>query len=93
MAQKIIAVFGPSGPNVLSVTASSLGEQIAANDILLTGGTGIPDRSVKEQAIFGAERAVGTGAAGRWIGVPKAGQPNCVAFPRARISLEDRVPE
>lgn len=73
MAQKIIAVFGPSGPNVLSVTASSLGEQIAANDILLTGGTGIPDRSVKEQAIFGAERAVGTGAAGRWIGVPKAG--------------------
>ena len=73
MAQKIIAVFGPSGPNVLSVTASSLGEQIATNDILLTGGTGIPDKSVKEQAIFGAERAIGTGSAGRWIGVPKAG--------------------
>jgi predicted Rossmann-fold nucleotide-binding protein len=73
MAQKIIAVFGPSGPNTLSVTASSLGEQIAANDILLTGGTGVPDKSVKEQAIVGAERAIGAGSAGRWIGVPKAG--------------------
>ena len=73
MAQKIIAVFGPSGPNTLSVTASSLGEQIAANDILLTGGTGIPDKSVKEQAIVGAERAIRAGSAGRWIGVPKAG--------------------
>jgi predicted Rossmann-fold nucleotide-binding protein len=75
MARKIIAVFGPSGPNALSVTASSLGEQIAANDILLTGGTGIPDESVKEQAIVGAERAIGAGSAGRWIGVPKAGKP------------------
>lgn len=43
MAKKIIAVFGPSGPNTFSVTASSLGEPIAANNILLTGGTGIPD--------------------------------------------------
>lgn len=73
MAQKIVAVFGPSGPNTLSVTASSLGEQIAANHILLTGGTGIPDGSVKEQAIIGAERAIRAGAAGRWIGVPKDG--------------------
>jgi len=72
MAQKIIAVFGPSGPNALSATASSLGEQIAANEILLTGGTGIPDESVKEQAIVGAERAIGAGSTGRWIGVPKA---------------------
>lgn len=73
MAQKIVAVFGPSGPNALSVTASSLGEQIATNHILLTGGTGIPDESVKEQAIIGAERAIRAGAAGRWIGVPKDG--------------------
>lgn len=73
MAQKIIAVFGPSGPNPFSVTASSLGEQIAANHILLTGGSGIPDESVKEQAIVGAERAIRGGAAGRWIGVPKDG--------------------
>lgn len=82
MAQKIIAVFGPSGPNALSVTASSLGEQIAANDILLTGGTGIPDKSVKEQAIVGAERAIEAGSAGRWIGVPKAGNPT--TFPSHR---------
>ena len=74
MAQKIIAVFGPSGPNTLSVTASSLGEQIATSDILLTGGTGIPDESVKEQAIVGAERAIGAGSAGQWVGVPKAGK-------------------
>lgn len=82
MAQKIIAVFGPSGSNALSVTASSLGEQIATNDILLTGGTGIPDKSVKEQAIVGAERAIGAGPAGRWIGVPKAG--NRTASPSHR---------
>ena len=82
MAQKIIAVFGPSGPNTLGVTATSLGEHIAINDILLTGGTGIPDRSVKEQAIVGAERAIESGAAGRWIGVPKAGQPT--VFPSHR---------
>ena len=73
MTQKIIAVFGPSGPNTLSVTASSLGEQVATNDVLLTGGTGIPDKSVKEQAIVGAERAIRAGSPGRWIGVPKAG--------------------
>ena len=73
MTQKIIAVFGPSGPNTFSVTASSLGEQIATNDILLTGGTGIPDKSVKEQAIVGGERAIGAGSTGRWIGVPKVG--------------------
>jgi predicted Rossmann-fold nucleotide-binding protein len=73
MTQRIIAVFGPSGPNKLSVTASSLGEQIATSDILLTGGTGILDKSVKEQAIVGAERAIEAGSAGRWIGVPKAG--------------------
>ena len=73
MPQKIIAVFGPSGPNALSGAASSLGKQIATNDILLTGGTGIPDKSVKEQAIVGAELAIGAGSAGRWIGVPKAG--------------------
>ena len=73
MAQKIVAVFGPSGPNTLSVTASSLGERIATNHILLTGGTGIPDESVKEQAIVGAERAIRADAAGRWIGVPKEG--------------------
>jgi predicted Rossmann-fold nucleotide-binding protein len=81
MAQKIIAVFGPSGPNTLSVTASSLGEQIAAGNILLTGGTGIPDQSVKEQAIAGAERAIGAGAAGRWIGIPKSGNPTVSPSP------------
>lgn len=73
MAQRIVAVFGPSGPNTLSVTASSLGEQIGTSDILLTGGTGIPDKSVKEQAIVGAERAIRAGSSGRWIGVPKTG--------------------
>jgi predicted Rossmann-fold nucleotide-binding protein len=73
MAQQIIGVFGPSGPNTFSATASSLGQQIATNHILLTGGTGIADESVKEQAIVGAERAIRAGAAGRWIGVPKGG--------------------
>jgi predicted Rossmann-fold nucleotide-binding protein len=80
MAQKIIAVFGPSGPNALGVTASSLGEQIATNHILLTGGTGIPDESVKEQAIVGAERTIRAGAAGRWIGVPKEGTRTAPPF-------------
>jgi hypothetical protein len=51
-----------------------LGEQIATKDILLTGGTGIPDESVKEQAIVGAEGAIGAGSTGRWLGVPKAGK-------------------
>lgn len=74
MIQKIIGVFGPSGPNTLSITASSLGEQIVVSHILLTGGTGIADESVKEQAIVGAERAIRAAAAGRWIGVPKEGR-------------------
>ena len=81
MTQKIVAVFGPSGPNALSVTASSLGEQIATNHILLTGGTGIPDESVKEQAIVGAERAIRAWRSREVDRCAERRHPNCVAFP------------
>ncbi|HJQ00778.1 MAG TPA: hypothetical protein VJ851_04200 [Jatrophihabitans sp.] len=82
MARRIIAVFGPSGSNPYAVTAKSLGRQIAQHHILLSGGSGKPDGSVKESALAGAEEALQMGGEGGWIAVPKAGAP--VTVPRHR---------
>jgi predicted Rossmann-fold nucleotide-binding protein len=74
MPQTIVGVFGPSGLHRHGPTARALGRSIAATDILLTGGSGVVDSSVKEQAIAGARVALERGGVGRWLGIPKSGR-------------------
>jgi predicted Rossmann-fold nucleotide-binding protein len=76
---KVVGVFGPSGANPYSAAARSLGLELAQHHLVLTGGTGIPDGSVKDQVLVGADAAITAGGDGGWIGIPKHGI--CTAVP------------
>jgi hypothetical protein len=69
---RIVAVFGGGGasPEEVLACAEQLGRAIAAaGHVLLTGGIGCDDNSVKGRAICGAGSA-------RWVGVERDGPPH-----------------